>query len=77
MYDTDSEDLEHELHQVKRLLEAKEKNEMAKPSTLLEFVVLLEQVTGMFFMNYLGLPKLQQLLQLVVPFVKEVSLLLN
>ncbi|KAL0148180.1 hypothetical protein M9458_056501, partial [Cirrhinus mrigala] len=48
LYESDLEDLKHEVHQTKRLLERREKSGGDIPSNLLEFVVFLEPYKEVF-----------------------------
>ena len=47
-FESDLEDLKHEIHQIKRLLDRREKSGRDRPSTLLEFVVFLEPYKEVF-----------------------------
>lgn len=48
IYESDLEDLKHEVHQTKRLLDRREKSGSDRPSTLLDFVVFLEPYKEVF-----------------------------
>ena len=47
-FESDLEDLKHEVHQTRGLLDRREKSERDRPSTLLYFVVLLEPSKEVF-----------------------------
>lgn len=47
-FESDLEDLKHEVHQTKRLLDRREKSGRDRPSTLLDFVVFLEPYKEVF-----------------------------
>ncbi|KAK7138386.1 hypothetical protein R3I94_013871 [Phoxinus phoxinus] len=48
IFESDLEDLKHEVHQTKRLLDRREKSGSDRPSTLLDFVVFLEPYKEVF-----------------------------